>query len=45
MLQPDDLGRTIRFLAELPPRVCVNEILISPIWNRAFFGGADLTKG
>ena len=44
MLQPDDLGRTIRFLAELPPRVCVNEILISPTWNRAFLGGADLTK-
>ncbi|MGJ5177974.1 SDR family oxidoreductase [Bradyrhizobium oligotrophicum] len=36
MLQPDDLGRTIAFVASLPPRVCVNEILISPTWNRGF---------
>ena len=34
MLQPEDLGRTIAFVAGLPPRVCVNEILISPTWNR-----------
>ncbi len=34
MLQPEDLGRTIRFVAELPPRACMNEILISPTWNR-----------
>lgn len=36
MLQPDDLGRTIAFVANMPPRVCVNEILISPTWNRGF---------
>ncbi len=36
MLQPEDLGRTITFVAGLPPRVCVNEILISPTWNRGF---------
>lgn len=34
MLQPQDLGATIRFVAELPPRACMNEILISPTWNR-----------
>ncbi len=44
MLQPEDLGETIRFVAELPPRVCVNEILISPTWNRVFFGGTDLAR-
>lgn len=44
MLQPEDLGATIRFVAELPLRVCVNEILISPTWNRVFFGGADIAK-
>lgn len=44
MLQPEDVGATIRFVAELPPRVCVNEILINPIWNRAFFGGTDLAR-
>jgi len=39
MLQPDDLGRTIAFVASMPPHVCVNEILISPTWNRSFVGG------
>jgi NADP-dependent 3-hydroxy acid dehydrogenase YdfG len=36
MLQPEDLGRTIAFVASMPPRVCMNEILISPTWNRGF---------
>jgi NADP-dependent 3-hydroxy acid dehydrogenase YdfG len=36
MLQPEDLGRTIAFVANMPPHVCVNEILISPTWNRLF---------
>ena len=36
MLQPEDLGRTIAFVASMPPHVCVNEILISPTWNRGF---------
>ena len=36
MLQPEDLARTIAFVANMPPRVCVNEILISPTWNRGF---------
>jgi NADP-dependent 3-hydroxy acid dehydrogenase YdfG len=35
MLQPEDLGRTIAFIASMPAHVCINEILISPTWNRA----------
>ena len=42
MLQAEDLGRTIRFVAEMPPRVCINEILISPTWNRLWLGGEDI---
>jgi NADP-dependent 3-hydroxy acid dehydrogenase YdfG len=38
MLQGDDLGRTIAFVASMPAHVCVNEILISPTWNRSFAG-------
>jgi NADP-dependent 3-hydroxy acid dehydrogenase YdfG len=38
MLQGDDLGRTIAFVANMPPHVCINEILISPTWNRSFAG-------
>ncbi len=44
MLQPEDLGRTIRFIAEMPAHVCINEILISPTWNRIFLGAADLKR-
>lgn len=36
MLQPEDLGKTIAFVANMPPHVCMNEILISPTWNRSF---------
>lgn len=32
-LQPDDMGRVVRFLAELPPHVCINEMVISPVRN------------
>jgi NADP-dependent 3-hydroxy acid dehydrogenase YdfG len=38
MLQAEDLGRTIRFVCEMPPHACVNEILISPTWNRLYTG-------
>lgn len=36
MLQPEDLGRTIAFVASMPPRACINEILIAPTQNRSF---------
>lgn len=42
MLRPEDLGRLVRFLAEAPPHVCFNEIVVSPTWNRMVLGGADL---
>jgi NADP-dependent 3-hydroxy acid dehydrogenase YdfG len=44
MLQAEDLGKTIRFVAEMPPRVCINEILITPTWNRFFIGGPDMAR-
>jgi NADP-dependent 3-hydroxy acid dehydrogenase YdfG len=44
MLQPDDLGRTIRFIAEMPPHACINEIVISPTWNRIVLGASDLKR-
>jgi NADP-dependent 3-hydroxy acid dehydrogenase YdfG len=36
MLQSEDLGRTIAFIASMPARVCINELLISPTYNRGF---------
>ena len=41
MLQPADLGQTIRWVAEQPAHVCINEITISPTWNRAYLGIDD----
>lgn len=36
MLQPEDLGATIRFVAELPAHACINQLVISPTWNRIY---------
>ncbi|MBT3172646.1 MAG: oxidoreductase, partial [Rhodospirillaceae bacterium] len=41
MLKPIDLGETILFVARMPASVCVNEILISPTWNRAYVGNDE----
>jgi len=38
MLQPPDIAAAVVFVAALPAHVCVNEILISPTWNRAYVG-------
>jgi NADP-dependent 3-hydroxy acid dehydrogenase YdfG len=34
MLQPRDMGETIRFLARLPAHVCISEMVIAPTNNR-----------
>jgi len=36
MLQPEDLGKTIRFVCEMPAHACINEIIMSPTWNRLY---------
>lgn len=40
MVQADDCGDVIRFLAELPSHVCINELTISPTWNRGYVAAA-----
>jgi NADP-dependent 3-hydroxy acid dehydrogenase YdfG len=42
MLRAEDLGRTIRFVAETPAHVCLNEIVITPTWNRLLLGGREI---
>ena len=44
MLQEADLGRTIRFIAEMPAHVCINELVITPVWNRLYVGGDELKR-
>jgi NADP-dependent 3-hydroxy acid dehydrogenase YdfG len=44
MLQAEDLAKTILFVASLPPRACVNEVIVSPTWNRFYLGGLEAPK-
>jgi NADP-dependent 3-hydroxy acid dehydrogenase YdfG len=44
MAQPEDLGRAILFVATLPARTCVNEMIVSPTWNRFYLGGLETPK-
>ncbi len=41
MAQPEDLGAAILFVATMPARTCVNELVISPTWNRFYLGGLE----
>ena len=41
MLQSEDLGDLIRYIACLPPRVCLNDVLITPTWNRGYISAHD----
>jgi NAD(P)-dependent dehydrogenase (short-subunit alcohol dehydrogenase family) len=36
MIQPEDMGALIAFIASQPPHVCINEVLISPTHNRGY---------
>lgn len=38
MVQPEDMGNIIAFLAGQPPHVCINEIVVSPTHNRGYIG-------
>ncbi|MCO4890602.1 SDR family oxidoreductase [Cupriavidus sp. WGtm5] len=38
MLQPEDVAAAVAFVLSLPARATVNELVISPTWNRAFVG-------
>jgi NADP-dependent 3-hydroxy acid dehydrogenase YdfG len=36
MVQAEDCGDLIRYVACLPPHVCLNEVHITPTWNRGY---------
>ena len=36
MVQPEDCAMTVVFLTRLPETVCINELTISPTWNRDY---------
>ncbi len=41
MVQPDDCGELVLFLARLPAHVCINDLTISPTWNRSHVSQAQ----
>jgi NADP-dependent 3-hydroxy acid dehydrogenase YdfG len=41
MLQPDDVGDLILYVAMLPAHVCLNEVWITPTWNRGYAAALD----
>ena len=44
MAQAEDLGKAILFVATMPARTCVNELVIAPTWNRFYTGGLEAPK-
>ena len=42
--QAEDFGRAILFIATLPARTCVNELVMAPTWNRFYLGGLEAPK-
>ncbi len=38
MVQPEDMGEAIHFVVAMPAHVCLNQIIISPTWNRMYVG-------
>lgn len=45
MVQSEDCGEIIAFVASLPAHVCINELTVSPTWNRSFVERAKALTG
>lgn len=41
MVQAQDMGEAILFIAQMPARACINELVISPTHNRFYLGGLE----
>lgn len=41
MVQAEDMGDAILFVAQMPARACINELIISPTFNRFYTGGLE----
>lgn len=44
MAQAEDFGKAILFVATMPARTCVNEMVVAPTWNRFYLGGLEAPK-
>src|SRR6266446_705269 len=41
MVQPQDCADLIRYIATLPKRLVMNEVMLSPTWNRAYVAAIE----
>jgi NADP-dependent 3-hydroxy acid dehydrogenase YdfG len=44
MAQAEDFGKAILFVATMPARTCVNELIMAPTWNRFYVGGIEAPR-
>jgi NADP-dependent 3-hydroxy acid dehydrogenase YdfG len=44
MAQSSDVGDLVRYIACLPPHVCINEVMIAPTWNRGYVNALRAPK-
>lgn len=44
MLTPEDIGDAVRYLASLPSRVCVNELVLTPTHNTSYSAAHAATR-
>ena len=45
MVQAEDCGELMLFLARMPGHVCINDVTISPTWNRSYVAQAQAIAG
>ena len=38
MIQSEDMGDLVAYIAQQPAHVCINEVVISPTHNRGYIG-------
>jgi len=44
MLRPEDVAAGVVYAVTAPDHVCINELVISPRWNRMYVGGEDIKR-
>ncbi len=44
MLKAEDVGDAIGYVIGTPAHVCIDELVITPRWNRMYIGGEDLKR-
>lgn len=42
MLKPEDVASAIAYIVQAPSNVCINEVVLSSTYNRAYTGGPDI---